>query len=631
MDRNNIIGIVLIFILFMVWAQINESNSKKIKQEANAKTEMVEDSNEIADTEIAPIVQSESNDSTLPLVEKDTALMSQQLRFRFGPMATAAVGESNKVALENDLIRLVFDTKGGGIIEADVKNYEQWTSMDKKKNEITVLRLLNSDKNAFFYSLPIKGSSEGMVKTSDLFFEPEVNGNTLTLTAKAENGGYFRQIYTLSPDNYHLDYRIEVKDLGSFWSSDYKTVELYWENWLNKLEVNSNFEKTYSTVYFRPTDANPDYCSCRSDDTDNAKNKNIKWFSHANQFFNSTIIAKESFESGEFSTRMLPDEHEQLKVTSSRVQVPIHPGAPVFDMSMFVGPNEFNRLRAYGEYVEDIIPFGSSLFGTINRWIVRPLFNFLKSWIFSAGLVILALTLIVKLLLSPLTYKMLYSQSKMSALKPEMAQLKEKFKDDPQQQQVESMKLYREYGVNPLGGCMPMVLQMPIWFALYRFFPAAIEFRQKSFLWASDLSSYDVIAFLPFNIPFYGEHVSLFTLLWAVTTVAYTYYNSKMMDMNSINPAMKYMQYFMPIMFIFFFNSFAAGLSCYLFFSNVLNIGQIVVTKNFIIDHDKIRSELEKNKLKPKKKTGFGARLEEMMKQQEVMRQQQKKGNNTKK
>jgi len=215
-----------------------------------------------------------------------------------------------------------------------------------------------------------------------------------------------------------------------------------------------------------------------------------------------------------------------------------------------------------------------------------------------------------------LMYKMLHSQSKMAALKPQMASLKEKYGDDQQKQQMETMKMYQEYGVSPLGGCLPMALQMPIWFALYRFFPASIEFRQASFLWATDLSSFDVAFWLPFNIPFYGQHVSLFTILWALTTVIYTYYNTKHMDM-SANKMMKNIQYVMPIMFLFFFNNFAAGLTCYLLFSNLFNIAQTLITKNYLIDHEKIEAELAANKKKPKKKGGFRDKLAEAMKAQQ--------------
>ncbi len=629
MDRTNIIGIVLIFILFLVWAQMNESSTKKIKQNQNKEQSDTSSTSNIQGDSIKEVTQ--GNTATAGESIKDSINPPNQAiqEQKFGVFAPAASGTSDTVFLENELIKIGFSTKGGFIVSAIIKNYEQWSSANRKENVREVLQMMNSSKNKFYYTLPIQGAFEGQVKTSELYFTPILQGNTLTLQAKTTGGGYFQQQYKLSDDGYHLDYAIEIKDLDDVWKNGQNEVELYWENWLNRLEVNTTFEKTYSTLYYRPTAENPDYCSCRDDDLINVEDKNIKWFSHANQFFNTSLVAKTSFENGIFSTRMLPDEEQQLKITTAKVQVPIHPGTQNFEMSLYVGPNEFDRLRVYGEYLEDIIPYGSSIFGSINRWIIRPVFEFLKTWVASAGLIILLLTLIVKLVLSPLTHKMLVNQTKMSSLKPEMDQMRAKFKDDPQQQQVETMKLYREFGVNPLGGCLPMVIQMPIWFALYRFFPAAIDFRQKSFLWASDLSSYDIIAYLPFSIPFYGDHVSLFTLLWAATTIAYTYYNSKMMDVSSVNPAMKYLQYIMPIMFIFVFNSFAAGLSCYLLFSNVLNVGQILVTKNFILDPLKIRAELEKNKNKPKKKSGFGLKLEEAMKMQQELRKQ--KQNNAKK
>lgn len=291
----------------------------------------------------------------------------------------------------------------------------------------------------------------------------------------------------------------------------------------------------------------------------------IKWISHSNQFFNTALIADESFSGGVFSTTMLPDSNENLKITSSIVGIPFNGSNPSTTMTMYIGPNDFDQLRHYNVNLEDVIPFGRSIFGTINRWIIRPTFNFLLLFIPSKGLVILFLTLLVKLALFPLSYKMLGSQAKMTALKPKLAHLKEKHKDDMQQQQVESMKIYREYGVNPLGGCFPVVLQMPVWFALYRFFPASIEFRQAKFLWATDLSSFDVFTYLPFNIPFYGDHVSMLTLLWALSTIAYTYYNMQNVDMANSNPALKYMQYLMPVMFLVFFNSYASGLTLYLY------------------------------------------------------------------
>ena len=286
-------------------------------------------------------------------------------------------------------------------------------------------------------------------------------------------------------------------------------------------------------------------------------------------------------------------------------------------MHFYIGPNEFNRLYDLGFSMSDIIPFGQNIMGTINRWVIRPLVNVLTSLFSSKGIVILMLTLLVKLLLFPLSYRMIYSQSKMTSLKPEIDRLKERHGDDQQKVQMETMKMYREFGVNPLGACFPMLLQLPIWFALYRFFPASIEFRQANFLWASDLSSYDEFFQLPFKIPFgFGDHISLFALLWVLSTLLYTWYNSKNMDF-SANPSMLYMQYIMPVMFMGFFNSSASGLSAYMLFSNLLNIGQTLATKYFLIDEKKIKAGMDAYRKKPKKKSGFGERMENMIKEQQ--------------
>jgi len=333
----------------------------------------------------------------------------------------------------------------------------------------------------------------------------------------------------------------------------------------------------------------------------------------------------------EMRTEMLGKDSDDLKVLESTAYIPVENGTP-YTMQMYVGPNEFETLRNYNNGLEEIIPFGRSIFGSINRWIIRPSFNFLSGMIGSKGVVIIVLIFILKMLLYPLMYKMLYSQAKMQALKPEIEKASVKFKDDPQKKQMETMKMYREYGVSPLGGCWPMMLQMPIWYALFRFFPASITFRQESFLWANDLSSYDAFVNLPFAMPeFIGSHISLFTVLWAVSTLIYTYYNTKHMDM-SANPAMKYVQYFMPLMFLGFFNTYASGLTCYMFFSNLFNIMQTVITKKFVFDNDKILAELNKEKAKPKKpKTGFQARLEEAMKQQQKVQAEREKKQGKKK
>jgi YidC/Oxa1 family membrane protein insertase len=474
--------------------------------------------------------------------------------------------------------------------------------------------LLDDAQDIWDISIP---SQRGDLHTADLNFYPTLESNKVTFIATGQQGERIIQEYSLTNNPYEIKYSFRIENGSSLIGNSGQSAKLIWINELEKLERNSTFERSYSTVYYKVNTESVDYCNCRKNDQDDLSGQPIKWVSHSNQFFNSALIANESFSGGVFQTTMLTDSNENLKITSSVMGLPLKGTNPTSEMMMYVGPNDFELLRHYHVSLEDIIPFGRSIFGTINRWVIRPTFNFLLSFIGSKGIVILLLTLLVKLALFPLSYKMLGSQAKMSALKPKLSHLKEKHKDDMQAQQMESMKIYREYGVNPLGGCFPVVLQMPVWFALYRFFPASIEFRQASFLWATDLSSYDVFTYLPWNIPFYGDHISLLTLLWALSTIAYTYYNMQNMDMSNMNPALKYMQYFMPVMFLVFFNSYASGLTLYLLYSNLLNIAQTIGARRFLFDEDKIMEKLNVNKAKPKKTGGFQARLEQAMKEQQ--------------
>lgn len=632
MDRNTIIGFSLIFLLLVIWQQVTAPSEAEL-----AEQQRVQDSIQQAQARLDSLEQVAEEDTTaeMTVVEEEIAgsdsLRLVQAQTGFGPFAGAAAGTEQEVTLENDLFQVVFTNKGGKIKEATLKQYFK-ALYDEEGNETKIpLKLLEDEKNQFEYFFPIGNLPSGGVSTGDLYFEvAESDDKSVTFRAPASSGGYFEQTYTIAEGTYQIDYDVQFNNLNSVMDRSGESVTLKWVNYLDKLERNVTYEQRYSTAYFRPVDEGTDYCSCTSDDKEEIDDERLKWVSHSNQFFNSALIATDQpFASGVLTTKMLPEEGEDLKLLTTELEVPYNRSSDAsFAMQMYIGPNEFDRLYAMDIGLQDVVPFGSSIFGTINRWVIRPLFGFLSQFVGNKGIVILLLTVIVKLILYPLTYKMLYSQSKMAALKPRIEGVKEKVKDDAQQQQVETMKLYREFGVNPLGGCMPMIFQMPIWFALYRFFPAAIDFRQADFLWATDLSSYDVFFRLPFEIPFgFGAHISLFTLLWAATTLIYTYYNTKHMDMTA-NPAMKYMQYLMPIFFVGFFNSFASGLTCYLLFSNLFNIGQTIITKNYIIDKEKIEKELQAYKQKPKKKKGgFQQRLEQALKEQQkvqAQREQQK-------
>lgn len=609
---------------FMLWT-ITSSPSK----EEMEKSKRIRDS--IALENQAPLkVQSSAAISDMkenaPLATQDSSAL-QENKLKYGAFAPSAIGDLHEETLENEFIRITFTNKGGNIKDVLLKKHYKTVTDSSGKESKELIKMLNSAENKFNFLIPVDNTISKVVNTSDLYFAAEKKENTISFKAAAGNGAYFEQKYELSPDNYTLQYTINTKDLGSVVPSGTKLLSLQWENHLNKYEKGVQFEQNYSTVYFKEKDERRDYCSCVSDDTKELKDKNIEWVSHVNQFFNSSLIATSvPFSSGVMTTRKTDyNTSEYIKVVSSDIGLPISDlNNGTFAMAMYIGPNEFKRLKAFNNDLEEIIPFGSSIFGSINRWAIRPFFDFLSNYIGSKGIVIILLIFLIKMLLYPLMYKMLYSQAKMGALKPELAHLKEKYKDDMQKQQMETMKIYREYGVSPLGGCLPMLLQMPIWYALFRFFPASITFRQEPFLWATDLSTYDVLFNLGFEIPFFGAHVSLFTLLWAVSTIVYTYYNMQNMDL-SANPAMKYVQYLMPVMFLAFFNNYASGLTCYMFFSNLINILQTVVTKNYIFDEAKIRSELLKQKDKPKKKGGFASRLEEAMKQQQAIQEQKKK------
>lgn len=620
MDKNTLIGFALIFVLLMVWQQFNTPSQEELdrQQQIRDSLELVQQQQDAIPAEVKEVEEASLDEQIATLPD---SLKQEKLSGVLGPFSAAGIGEEKLIRVENDLMTLVLTNKGGRIKEVILKDYKKNVLTPEKEEVKEELKLLSDEKNKFEYVLPIANVPSGGVRTGDLFFDVQQNGNEVIFRANAGEGRYFEQKYTLQDSSYRLGYDIKLQGLQNVLSNGSEGIKLVWQDYLDRIEINHNFERRYSTIYFKPAEDGVDYCSCTSDDVEELDDQRIKWISHSNQFFNSTLIAKESFDSGVLETQVYDAEDEDLKKLISELSIPVGRSASeTFAMEFYIGPNEFDRLREVGYDLEDIVPFGWSIFGTVNRWIVRPLFNILSSFIGSAGIVILVLTLFVKLALYPLTYKMLYSQSKMAALKPQIEKVKERVKD-AQQQQVETMKMYREFGVNPLGGCMPMVIQMPIWIALYRFFPASIEFRQASFLWATDLSSYDVLFFLPTEIPFVGGHISLFTILWAGTTLIYTYYNTKHMDM-SANPAMKYMQYLMPIMFLGFFNTYASGLTCYLFFSNLFNISQTIVTKNYIINQDKVRAELEENKKKPKKKSGFQERLESAMKEQQRVQAQ---------
>ncbi len=622
MDRSTVIGLVLILAIFTVWQVMVAPSAEELETQQRYQDSIAL----LNQAELAPAPVTEASAFT-PTDLQGLTDSARTARFgsEFGAFAMAAAGEDKEIKVENDLMIVTFSTKGGGVKQVELKEYFKITENEDGSENKLPLYLLEDQKNRFEYILPVNGVSGEGIKTSDLYFEPVLEGQTVIMRAPASGGGYFEQRYVLRDSTYLMDYDLRFEGLNQVLAHN-ETIQLQWDNHLDKIEKNSQYEASYSTMYFKPIDDGSSYCSCNGSDTEEVPETKLKWAAASQQFFTAALIADDAFAPGSKFATIAPDDVDlstDLKQVSATINIPVGKSASeVIGMQFYVGPNEFERLRAIGYDMSDVISFGRSIFGGINRWVIRPLFNFLSSFIGNMGIAILVLTLIVKLMVYPLTYKMLVSNVKMQLLKPELEKMKAKLKDDSQAQQVQQMKMYQEYGASPLGGCLPMVLQMPIWFALYRFFPASIEFRQENFLWANDLSTYDVLTKIPEWIPFMQGHISLFAVLWAITTVIYAYYNSKHMDY-SAQPMMKYFQYIMPIMFLGFFNSFASGLTAYLLFSNTFNIAQTIITKNFLIDHDKLKAKMDANKKKPKKTTGFSARLQEALKEQQ--KQQGKK------
>lgn len=625
MQKNQIIGFMLLFVLFLGYTYLNQPTKEELEQR---RLEHLEQVRQDSLAQIKALNPSPVADPSPVIDNRPDSLKVAENSSAYGMFASASVGENKIVTLENDDIKLDFSSKGGKIVKATLKKFNR-TTVEEGEEVEGIVEIMNNPNNKFGFNIPANVPA-GAVSTENLFFTPTLNGNNLKLTAQLANGASISQEYNLAEKGYQVDYRVKTNGLDNLLPAG-QAVQLNWVNYLTKQERNATFEASYSTAYFKNTDtSNPDYCSCRASDEEETSEP-VEWVANTNQFFNTSLMTNgKPFKSAKLETITVDDvkKSDYLKKIVNNIEINPSDLASGFDVKMYIGPNEFKDLRAYGVHLEQIIPYGNSIFGSINRWIIRPFFDFLSSFISSRGLTIILLIFIIKMLLYPLMYKMLKSQALMGALKEKTAPLKEKYGDDPQKLQMEQMKLYREYGVSPLGGCLPMFLQMPIWYALFRFFPSSITFRQQPFLWVQDLSSYDDFFNLGVDLPFLGTHLSLFAILWAITTVIYTYYNTKNMDMSAGGQnanMMKYMQYLMPIMFFGFFNNYAAGLVCYMFFSNLINILQTVITKKVIFTDDKLKAELAKKKSKPKKTNGFQARLEEAMKQQQELQKQKNK------
>ena len=628
MDKNSITGFVLIALILIGYTYFtapNEAEKEAIKRQRDSLA-LVEKQKQIeAETQSLQENQtiSEPSNETASFVEEIASLpdsvKNQKLFDAYGEFADAAAGEPGYIEIENEVLRLKISKKGGRPAEVELKNYHTYSGEK--------LLLLDEDSSKFNFNFFYRNR---LINTDELFFEPSqtelsVNGEnqgslSMKLYADSPNK-YIEFIYGLKGSDYLVDFDVRVVGLEEMLVKNNQEMAFQWNLKAPSKEKGKEPQFAATTVFYKYKDSEVDYISEGSDDRQELE-ASTKWVSFKQQFFSATVIADNQFDkvNGIMETKKLESSKKYTKYLATDLTLVFdRTQDPTFGMQFFFGPNSYEILKSYELGLEEQIDLGWGIIGWVNEYLIIKVFNFLDGFNLNYGLIILLLTVFIKMILSPLTFKNYMSSAKQRVLKPEMDALNEKYKDaDAMKKQQATMNLYRQAGVNPMAGCIPMVLQFPILIAMYRFFPASIELRQESFLWADDLSSYDSILDLGFNIPFYGDHVSLFTLLMAASTFLYTKFNqSATMASGPQAQQMKIIMYMMPIFFLGFFNNFSAGLSYYYFLANVTSMIQQWAIKKFFIDEEKIHAQIQQNKKNPKKakKSKFQQRLEDMAKQ----------------
>lgn len=603
MDRNSFIGILLIGLIVILFSLYNQPD-KKNTESNNPVTNTVNEKKLTSKIdELSSSIQENKEEIT-----PDTN--TNQLTVNESPFLQNT-NEEKFITIENELIKLTFSNKGGRIYRSELKGFKTYNG-----NPVV---LFDGKENKFEYQFIADNKT---INTHNLFFSDSIiyhnNGSkSISLRAYIDRYRYIEQLYSLKSDGYVVDYQLNFVGLNNIISANTNYINLNWKAYLLNQEKSLENERNATTAYYKYLNEDPDYLSERSAKEEEKLTTSIKWVSFKQQFFNTTLIAQNAFEEGlvEYETGTNADYIKQLH---AEFVLPYNHAANYqFPMQFYMGPNQYNTLKDLNIALDKIVPLGWGIFRWVNKFFIIPVFDFLNSFISNYGVIILIMTILIKLILSPFTYKSYISSAKMKVLQPELAVFKEKYGNDPQRLNAEQLKLYRSAGVNPLGGCLPMLLQMPILIAMYSFFPSSIELRQESFLWADDLSTYDSILDLPFNLPFYGDHVSLFTLLMTVTTFLSMQANSQM---TQGNPQMKIMQYIMPIMFLPIFNGLSAGLTYYYFLANVITFLQQYVIKKFIVDENVIHNKIQENKKKPKKKSSWQKRLEDYARKQQAQR-----------
>ena len=604
MDRNTFTGLFLILIILVGSTFLMQPSDEDIKRE---KAKQSQDSiAKVKKAETPVLVQDSTKTVVLPAI--DSTLIKS------GPFGSAQSGSNEPIVLENELLKVKISPTGGRIASVELKKFKTYRQLP--------LIMFEGQGNKFGL---IFGAAGKNISTNDLYFQPlgtsfSVANNdsaSLTMRLNYSEGKYIDYIYSLTGDSYNVGLTIATKGMQDVVTPTQKHLTLNWETILKQKEKDLVSEQRYSSTYFKQGDESVDYLSLTESETKSISEAKIKWFSFKQHFFSNVLIAKNSFDKGELIVNTSPDSNT-VKSFAANMQIPFErQEVTSYPMDFYFGPNQLNILEKQGFEIEKQIDLGYWPLKYINRWIVLPVFNFLERFGWGYGLIILVLTVLLKMVLLPLTYKSYLSMAKMRILKPEMDEIKGKVGDDnPTLLQQEYLKLYKKAGVNPLGGCLPMLLQLPIIMAFFFFFPNLFELRQKSFLWMDDLSTFDAFFQMGFNIPFLGSHISLMCILMTISTLIYTYFNNQV---SGATGQMKYIGYITPIIFFGVLNSYPSGLNYYYFLANMMTFAQQYIIRMFVND-DKIHAQIQENKKKPqseKKKSGFQQRMEDYMRQQQ--------------
>jgi len=596
-DIYQIIGFLLLIAAFFWWFNVTIPDLEKSAQIENQSIEQ-EDSNDIVVEDFQDISEISKNTTKNPI----------------------GSNINQDIIIENDDVIFKFNTKGGLLNEVKLKGYSN------HKGESLFIVNNNQKTNINFQT-----NNGYDINTSDYNFSyEEVERGKIKSVIMKLVISEFQSIsfeYKIPESGYMIDFNINSTGLSSLLNND-ENITLNWSLDAFRQAKSVDYENRYSQLLYQYDGDDTNYLSSYSDSDDS--DDSVNWISYGQHFFNSILVFENPIDNIEFSSKKLFDDEGKdvvyTKNYSSIIPLSLSNKEISKKMKWYIGPNDYDILKNYDNKIYDSIYFGWGIFGMINRFIYFPFFGFLVKY-FSAGIAVILMTIVTRLVMSPVTYKTYVSQARMKVIKPEINELNEKFKNDAVKRQQETMKLYNKAGANPLLGCVPALLQLPVFYALFCFFPIAFQLRGKSFLWAEDLSSYDTIAELPFSIPFYGDHISLLPILASIAIFFYTKMSSgaQMQTTQPGMPNMKFIMYLMPVMMLFFFNNYASAFSLYYFISNILTILIMISIKYFIIDEDKIRLQVQENKKKPRKQNRFQRKMQEMMEEAERQRKLQGK------